>query len=127
MTTKSATSQVKGGSWRRSLFRWSIWAGRAAARRSSRRRSHDTTAGSSAIFSLSASNRRRAPRRTTIPTASGEDVLVWSRRFKGAFLGATSGLSAATVRYFANRPEPAKISRNSIFTDLAAGGRRITP
>ena len=79
-------------------------AGSDEARRSVSRRSHETTAGRSAIFCLSASNRRRAPRRTTIPTAPGGGVLVRSCGFTGAFLGmrATASLSAATVRYFAN-------------------------
>jgi len=104
-TTKSATSQVKGGFWRRSVFRWSVSStGWEDARRSPCRRSHETTTGSSAVFRVSPSNRRCAPRRTTIPTGFRDDGLR-DRCFSTVFVGlrGTADLSAAIACYFAAR------------------------
>ena len=67
-TTKSATSHVNGGSFRRSLDRSSTGAGSSDALRLVVRRSQPTTTGKSAVLRVRASNRRKAPRRTRMPT-----------------------------------------------------------
>ena len=94
-----------GGFWRRSVFRWSVSStGWEDARRSPCRRSHETTTGSPAVFRMSPSKRRCAPRRTTIPTGFRDDGLR-DRCFSTVFvcLRGTADLSAAIVCYFAAR------------------------
>jgi hypothetical protein len=66
-TTKSATSHVKGGVFRRSPDRSSTGTGSDEVRRAVVRRSQLTNTGKSAVFRVRASNRRKAPRRTTMP------------------------------------------------------------
>jgi len=66
-TTKSATSQLKGGVARRSPDRRSAGADSHDVRRSSVRRSQDSTTGNCAVLHARASKRRNAPRRTTMP------------------------------------------------------------
>ena len=104
-TTKSAASHVKGGFSRRSVCRWSgSSTGWEDPRRSPCRRSHETTTGSSAVFRVSPSKRRCAPRRTMIPTGFRDDDLR-GRCFSAVFvcLRGTADLSAAIVCYFAAR------------------------
>lgn len=75
--TKSASSHVNGGFWRRSVLRSSRSTSRDDVRRSSRRWSHVTFIGRSTALCVNLSNRRRAPRRTTSSMAG--DALAVTR------------------------------------------------
>jgi hypothetical protein len=80
-TTKSATSQVKGGFSRRSAARRSTSAEAADSRRFSVRRSQETTTGRFVVSRARASNRRSAPRRTTMPIGFCFDIQTVYRSF----------------------------------------------
>ena len=107
ITTKSARSHVKGGRRRRSVCRRSRFtaADPSVPRRSSVRRSQVTRTGSSVVRVFNASNRRIAPRRTTISIADSFRLVV-DRRF--AEFGSLSGI--VRLRYRSENADSLMIS-----------------
>ena len=95
--------------------------------RSPCRRSHETTTGSSAVFRVSPSKRRCAPRRTMIPTGFRDDSLR-GRCFSSVFvcLLDTTDLSAAIVCYFAARRIAAQPHARRYRFDVAVYAKGVT-